>query len=196
MPKRKQAFRGLWLAAGLAITLTPALGGCGGHGGLAELPHAAVSNQYRLAAGDRIRLTVHGLDAVNNEYVIPDGGTLSLPMIEQINAMGKTPEELENAIEAKLTERQILVRPVVNVQPLALRPFYVLGEVRNPGEYQFRPGMTVMAAISMAGGYTYRANQRKVAITRSVGGEEQTGTARENATVLPGDRIRVYEKWF
>lgn len=173
------------------------LTGCSGvSGGLSPLSNTAANSDYRLAEGDKIRLTVYGLDPVNNEYVVPASGSLSLPIVEQVTARGRTLAELEEAIEARLAERQILNRPVVNVQLLTLRPFYVLGEVRTPGEYQYRPGTTVLAAISAAGGYTYRAKQRTVAITRNVDGRELTGTATEDAPVLPGDRIRVYEKWF
>jgi polysaccharide export outer membrane protein len=82
------------------------------------------------------------------------------------------------------------------VQAVELRPYYVMGEVNQPGEFRYREGMTVMAALSAAGGYTYRANVGKVAITRTVGGKEVTARADENTAIEPGDRIRVYERWF
>src|SRR3546814_3466420 len=75
-------------------------------------------------------------------------------------------------------------------------PFYVLGEVKSPGEYQYRAGMSVLAAVSVAGGYTFRAEQGSVAITRMVDGRQVVGRAGERDMIQPGDTLRIYEKWF
>jgi len=105
--------------------------------------------------------------------------------------------EIEQGIAASLLRQGIMTGdPVVNVGPVELRPFYVVGEVNKPGQFEYRQGMTVLAAISAAGGYTYRAQTGKVAVTRIVNGKDVTSKADEFATVLPGDRIRVYERWF
>lgn len=174
-----------------------AFGGCSqGTGGLAPLPISTLAQEYRLAAGDKIRLQVFGLDSFNNEYLIGDSGSLSLPMIDSIRVSGMTLAEVEGNIERRLAEQKILREPVVNAQHVQLRPFYIFGEVRNPGEYAYRPGTTVMSAVALAGGFTYRAANRSVAVTRTVGGSVITGSATQETKVQPGDRIRVFEKWF
>lgn len=181
----------------LAAALAAISGGCStGVSSLAPLPVSAETQEYRLAAGDKIKLQVFGLDSFNNEYVIGDSGLLSLPMIDSIPVAGMTLHEVEQSIERRLAEQQILREPVVNAQHVQLRPFYIMGEVNNPGEYAFRPGTTVMSAVALAGGFTYRAANQSVAVTRTINGREFTGTATQDTKIQPGDRIRVYEKWF
>lgn len=157
---------------------------------------ADASSNYRLGAGDKIRILVNGLDPMNNEYVVGDSGAISLPYVQSVQATGRTLTEVQQEIEAKLASKQILKDPTVNVQSVTLRPFYVMGEVRNPGEYTYRPGTTVVSAVATAGGFTYRALKSKVTITRTVNGRPITGTVGLDGAVLPGDRIMVAERWF
>lgn len=175
--------------------LVSSCAGGGGASGLRPLPPLP-SQEYRLGTGDKIRLNVYGLDAMNAEYTVGDSGFLSLPMIQGVTVSGMTLRDVEQAIANKLRDQQILREPVVNVQYVALRPFYIMGEVRNPGEYAFRPGTTVQSAVALAGGFTYRATTGSVAITRVMGGREVTGSATQDTPIIPGDRIRVFEKWF
>lgn len=154
---------------------------------------------YRLGAGDEVRVSIPGLtpaDSASTSYVINDQGKISLPVIGDVAASGKTVPELQASLAQELTQRQLLNAPTVSVQPVKLRPFYVLGEVRSPGEYQYRAGMSVLAAVSVAGGYTFRANQGSVAITRTIDGKQIVGKASERDMIQPGDTVRVYEKWF
>jgi polysaccharide export outer membrane protein len=109
---------------------------------------------------------------------------------------GKTFREIEDAIENTYRTAGILTNPLVTVQPGELRPFYVMGEVNKPGEYAYRQGMTVLAALSAAGGYTYRAQTGSVAITRTTNGQNVEARGTEDTPIQPGDRIRVYERWF
>ena len=177
--------------------LCAATGACStGATGLAPISaNAAAPQDYRLAAGDKIRLFTYGLDAFNNEYVVGDSGTLSLPFIQTVQVSGKTLTDVQHEIEARLAEQQILRNPVVSIQHVALRPFYILGEVRNPGEYAFRPGTTVMSAVAMAGGFTYRASTGKVAITRIVNGQPVTQMndliAYLEDNTRPGDTVTL-----
>jgi polysaccharide export outer membrane protein len=173
--------------------------GCGGGlSGLSSLPPAPTV-AYRLGAGDEVRVAIPGLSAAdpgNASYVINDRGQISLPVLGDVDAGGKTVPELQAAIAQQLTQRQLLNAPTVSVQPVRLRPFYVLGEVKSPGEYQYRAGMSVLAAVSVAGGYTFRAEQGGVAITRIVDGRQVVGRATERDMIQPGDTVRIYEKWF
>ncbi|BAI98310.1 hypothetical protein Sj15T_26940 [Sphingobium sp. TA15] len=169
-----------------------------GLSGLASLPPAPTV-AYRLGAGDEVRVAIPGLsgaDSGEGSYTINDRGQISLPVLGDVDAGGKTVPELQASIASQLTQRQLLNAPTVSVQPVRLRPFYVLGEVKSPGEYQYRAGMSVLAAVSVAGGYTFRAEQGSVAITRMVDGRQVVGRAGERDMIQPGDTLRIYEKWF
>ena len=165
---------------------------------LASLPPAPTV-AYRLGAGDEVRVSIPGLTptgATEASYVVNDRGQIALPVLGDVPASGKTVPELQTSIADLLTQRQLLNAPTVSVQPVRLRPFYVLGEVKSPGEYQYRAGMSVLAAVSAAGGYTFRAQQGNVGVTRVIDGRQVEGRASERDIIQPGDTIRVYEKWF
>ena len=118
-----------------------------------------------------------------------------MPLVGEIPALGLTPRQLEDKIEAQLQEEGYLVSPQVSIEVLNYRPFYIIGEVNNPGSYPYVNGMTVVNAVALAGGYTYRADQDDITITR--GGSNGTSVAATPVTqVLPGDIIEVPERWF
>src|SRR3546814_5539232 len=102
----------------------------------------------------------------------------------------------QDQITKILLDQQILRSPSVNVQVTKYRPFYSMGEVAKPGEYPYRPGMTVLTAVSTAGGYTFRADQDSTTVTRQIEGRSITGRASESAPIQPGDTIRIRESWF
>lgn len=184
---------------GLCLGLFAWTAACsGGLSGLSSLPPAPTV-AYRLGAGDEVRVMIPGLSATdpgNSSYVVNDRGQIALPVLGDVAAGGKTVPELQASIAQELTQRQLLNAPTVSVQPVRLRPFYVLGEVKSPGEYPYRAGMSVLAAVSVAGGYTFRADQGGVAITRMVDGRQVVGRAGERDMIQPGDTLRIYEKWF
>lgn len=179
----------------ILLLASMALASCGGTGGLPKLGNAPPET-YRVESGDQLLVTVQNLDTAKGEYVIDDTGAISLPMIKDVMVRGKTFREIEDAIENTYRTAGILTNPLVTVQPGVLRPFYVMGEVNKPGEYAYRQGMTVLAALSAAGGYTYRAQTGSVAITRTRNGQNVEARATEDTPIQPGDRIRVYERWF
>lgn len=180
-----------------ALVSTSMLGGCSSPTSSMPTLASAPAGNYRVGAGDKLHIVVQDLQSANGDYTVEDSGAISLPYIKQVDVAGKTYREIEQGIAASLLRQGIMTGdPVVNVGPVELRPFYVVGEVNKPGQFEYRQGMTVLAAISAAGGYTYRAQTGKVAVTRVVNGKDVTAKADEFATVLPGDRIRVYERWF
>jgi polysaccharide export outer membrane protein len=179
------------------VAFAVAIAGCSSGPAAPPLPvSASASPEYLLGPGDKIRVLVSGLDNMTNEYTIGDSGVISLPYVQTIQASGRTLSQVQHEIEAKLAQQQILRNPIVNVDSVTLRPFYVMGEVQKPGEYAFRPGTTVESAVAMAGGFTYRAYKSQVTITRMVNGRPITGSAGQSAPVMPGDRILVAERWF
>lgn len=180
------------------MLLGAALAACGSSlAGVRPLSHDGAA-QYRLATGDELRVIVPGLttELANATFVVNDRGEVTLPLAGAVPVAGRTVSQAEGELATLLTQRQILVSPTVSIQPVRLRPIYILGEVRNPGEYAYRPSMSVINAVSLAGGYTFRANQKKVAIIRQVNGQAITSAADETTPIQPGDTVRVLERWF
>jgi polysaccharide export outer membrane protein len=160
-------------------------------------PISDAGNQpYQLGVGDRIRVTVQGVDAANREYTVSDTGNISMPLIGIIKVGGLTPHEVETRIAARATELQIRGNPSTTVEVEQYRPFFILGEVQRPGLYPYTPGMTVRTAVAIAGGYTFRAEEDHVAITRTTGGKAVEGRASPSTAVQPNDTVYVYESWF
>ena len=118
---------------------------------------------YRLGSGDRVRLKVYewrnaigdvyAWAALNADFRVAPDGTLSLPLIGSVPAAGSSVEELAETISTRLQKAVGMAgRPQTSVEIVEFRPFYILGHVQHPGEYQYRPGMTVLQAVSIAGG--------------------------------------------
>jgi polysaccharide export outer membrane protein len=86
--------------------------------------------------------------------------------------------------------------PKVSAEVLNYRPFYILGEVNKPGDYPYTSGLSVMNAIAKAGGFTYRANTKKVFIRRSNEDKENVHVLNGDLMIQPGDTVRVVERFF
>ncbi|MCP4979130.1 MAG: polysaccharide export protein [Gammaproteobacteria bacterium] len=155
----------------------------------------ATENEYRLAAGDRVKVVVFGHDDLSGEYEVDSEGQLSLPLIKSLTAAGLTIQEIEEAITNKL-KPDYLKNPRVGVVVLEYRPFYILGEVKNPGSYPYSSNMTVVTAVALAGGFTYRARKDKITIMKASDPKHEKTIADNNARISPGDVIEVPERFF
>jgi polysaccharide export outer membrane protein len=182
-------------AIGLALTLAMGLGGCAATPKQVA-PSVAEVRQYRLGAGDGLRLIFYGEDKLNGEYQIASDGRLALPLVGVVDASNKTLPELQETIRVAYAKGGYLLDPKVAVEILHYRPFFVLGEVNAPGQYPFIPGMTVRQAIATAKGYTYRAQQGTAMITRWGEASETPFKLSPGTAVTPGDTIRVPERHF
>jgi polysaccharide export outer membrane protein len=156
---------------------------------------AVQPNEIQLEAGDKLRVTVFGEDKLSGDYQVNTAGYVSLPLAGSVKVSGMTGPELERALEQKF-KGTYLRSPRVTVEVLTFRPFYVLGEVQNPGEYPFRTGLNVLSAMAIAGGGTYRANTSTVMIQRSGSTEIREYPQSPNIKVMPGDLVRVPERYF
>jgi polysaccharide export outer membrane protein len=166
-------------------------GGTGGAGGVLDR-----TSDYRLGAGDRMRIIVYGQEKLTGEYVLDGAGVLAFPLIGQVQANGMTPAQLEQAIVSRLNP-DYLRNPSVSVEVMTRRPFYIIGEVKNPGSYPYVSGMMVINAIALAGGFTYRARESSFYIKRSgAAGDATRVTATQETPVQPGDVIMVRERYF
>lgn len=150
---------------------------------------------YRLGPGDQVRVTVFRHEDLSGEFQLDGEGYFALPLVGEIKAGGRVVRELENDIESAFKEGGYLVDPQVGLEVLNYRPFYILGEVNQPGSYPYVNGMTIINAVALAGGYTYRASQGSISLQR--GGSNGKKIAVGPATqVLPGDIINVPERFF
>lgn len=149
---------------------------------------------YRIGPGDKVRVTVFRHDDLTGEYTLDGGGNLSMPLIGEVKANGLTTRQLEARIESQLGEG-FLVDPKVAVEVLNYRPFYILGEVRNPGSYPYVNGMTVLNAVILGGDFTYRADKGEILLRRG-GANSPPVEVTLDTPILPGDIIEVTERFF
>lgn len=140
-------------------------------------------------------MIVFGEEDLSGEFEVDASGSVSLPLIGEVQADDLTIRQLEGAITEKLLDGY-LKKPRVNIEVLNYRPFFILGEVRAPGSYPYVSRMTVLTAVALAGGYTYRARKNRILITRANDPKNGEQTVTEEAVVLPGDIIRVPERFF
>jgi polysaccharide export outer membrane protein len=150
---------------------------------------------YRLGSGDKVRVTVFNEKDLSGEYDVNDQGLVALPLIGQVKVGGLSISEAQQVITDRYG-KDYLVNPRVTVEVLNYRPFFILGEVKSPGSYPYVNGMTVVNAIALAGGYTPRANKGRVTIKHASDPSGREETVQEDAPVLPGDVIRVPERFF
>lgn len=157
-------------------------------------PLAQERIEYTLGSGDRLRVIVFGEEDLSGEFEVDGSGSVSLKLLGRVQVGGMTLPQAERQIVAGLKSGGFLIDPRVAVEVMNFRPFFILGEVEKRGQYPFVNGMTVAQAVAIAGGYTYRAAQNRITIERfGTKGERPAG---ENMPVLPGDIIRVPERFF
>jgi polysaccharide export outer membrane protein len=150
---------------------------------------------YRLGSGDRLRIVVFGQEGLTNIYAVDPNGSVTMPLIGSVRARGLTANELAQSIAGRL--RQGYIRePHVAVEIELYRPFFILGEVANPGQYPYVANMTIETAVAIAGGYSPRAYKYRIKLTRNIDGEIVRGLVPPAYPVRPGDTINVTERWF
>lgn len=171
-----------WVSSGAARAASPA-----------STPDSI--SAYTLGSGDKVRVTVFGHEDLSGEFEVDGSGNISLPLIRNVKAEGLTVRQLEQSITERLSP-DYLINPSVSVEVLNYRPFYIYGEVTKPGSYPFVNGMTVVNAVAMAGGFTYRARTGSVRIVRAGDPQRKPVDADKDTPVLPGDIIEVPERYF
>lgn len=153
------------------------------------------ASAYRLGLGDKVRISVFGEPDLSGEFQVSRSGTITVPLIGEVPANGRSAQELELA----LTERYragYLKDPKISVEVYDFRPFFIMGEVEKPGRYPTQEGTTIVGAIAAAGGFTYRANTKHVFLRRAGDSNEYRVDPNSNVEVRPGDVIRVAERYF
>jgi protein involved in polysaccharide export with SLBB domain len=150
---------------------------------------------YILDTGDRLRVFIYGQPNLSRLYTVDQVGNIAIPLIGSVRARGRTTVDLERSIASKLG-REFVKDPQVTVDVAQNRPFFILGEVRLPGQYPFVSGMTVEQAVAIGGGYTERASHRSYRITRKLGPLVDQIEAPADYTLCPGDTVYVFERFF
>lgn len=156
---------------------------------------SADTGVYGLNVGDTVKVTTFGHPDLSGEFMVESNGSVNLPLVGNIEAVGKSQQQLENDIRYTLASGY-LVDPKVSVEVANLRQFYIVGEVGSPGAYDYVPSLNILKAVAIAGGFTRRAVTDEFVILRTHAGAEQKMDAREETVVLPGDTIRVDERFF
>lgn len=160
----------------------------------AQSPRNPNSAEYILDTGDQVKIVVFGHADLSGQFVVSSTGKVSMPLIGEVNAKGLNLRQLEQAIIRKLRP-DFLKNPQVSAEVANYRPFYIIGEVKNPGTYPYVNGMRILNAVAIAGGFTYRARENEMLITRAKGkGKPQR--VSPNTKVFPGDVIEVMERYF
>ncbi|WP_225009177.1 MULTISPECIES: polysaccharide biosynthesis/export family protein [Novosphingobium] len=163
-----------------------------------KLPERSISLEeavYRLGVGDVLKITVFGEEKLTGTYPVSGDGQISFPLLGRIEAKGKTQRELEVLIKTQLADG-FVNNPSVVVEVANFRPYYILGEVNKPGEFAFADGLTAFSAVARAGGFTYRADQKRIFIRHHDSSQEEAFRLDGGTPVLPGDTIRIPERRF
>lgn len=177
-----------------ALLLTGAAAGAGCSTVASTPEDQAIPSEYRLGPGDQLRITVFNEQDLTGTYLVGSQGTISYPLISDVQAAGLTVTEFTESLQTAL--RVYLRSPDVSVEVANYRPFYILGEVQRPGTYPYSAGLTMLNAVATAGGFTYRANRNRVFVRHANETVEHAYPLTIALPVLPGDTIRIGERLF
>lgn len=154
----------------------------------------ALERTYRLGVGDKLKITVFGEENLSGAAEVNALGQVALPLAGEIPAKGLAIAQFRDAVARRLSDGY-LKNPKVTVEITNYRGIYVHGEVKSGGEFPFKPGLTIRDAVAVAGGYTYRADQSNVLVTRE--GEQAVYIPLpSDIPVLPGDNLQIPERFF
>jgi polysaccharide export outer membrane protein len=172
------------------------LAACQPGSNLAPLPGTGGGGPYKLGADDEVRVIALGEGDISGQFRVNDRGNIAVPLLGTIPAEGLTTAQLEDRIAGLLKEKKVLLDPSVSVEVISYRPIFILGQVTKPGQYPYQPDMTVLTAVAVAGGFTYRAQTDYASILRKIDGQQVEGKVPRGAEVLPGDVITILERYY
>ena len=187
-----------YMAYGRPDGAVPAATDSGGGGAISALRNSFASASPRSSSAPAPVAYAAGAPAAvihDAAYRLDAGGSITMPLIGQVVARGRTPTSLAAEISAKL--RQGYIRePSVAVEIEAYRPFFILGEVAAPGQYPYVPNMTVESAVAIAGGFAPRARRDVVTLTHTDASGPSRAVVPLGTSLGPGDTVLVGERWF
>lgn len=148
--------------------------------------------EYLLKAGDSISIHVYGEDDLDLITKLDESGLVRYPFIGEINVLDKSVRQVANLIEKGLADGY-LVNPDVHVSIVEYRPFYIHGQVKKPGEFPYRPNITVSMGIALAGGLTERASSNW--LLQKSGSDKEIKVEGEQL-IFPGDILIIKQSFF
>jgi len=171
-----------------------------------EVPPPA-TDDTTLGPGDVFSVRVFGEEGLSGDHQVAPDGTINFPLLGAVDVGGLEPTEVATKIQNQLRDRDLLRSPHVSVyvEQYASKRVSVVGAVAKPGAYPLEPGMTVVQAISMAGGFSSLADRDGTVVTRRMGDEtvryrvpveRVTRGQAEDIEVAAGDIIFVPERLF
>lgn len=156
----------------------------------------AGTGDYRLGAGDKIRVVALQDTEFSGDYEVNATGGISARMVGPVQVAGKTLNDVEELLRERYREAGYLLSPRLSVELVATRPFYVLGEVARSGAFAYVNCLRVIQAVAIAGGFTRRASKSRITIRRFYSKTAEEEYVTEDTLVEPGDVIRVPERYF
>lgn len=156
---------------------------------------ADLSEVYLLGPGDKVRVTVFNEPSLSGEFSVDAEGRLAVPLVGDLPANDRTTRMIADDYARRLADGY-LYSPRVSMEVITYRPFFILGEVATPGQYPYAAGMTVLNAIATAEGFTPRAKRSTVFIRRAGEKGELEYALTPTLRVMPGDTIRLAERYF
>ena len=156
---------------------------------------AVANSDYKLGPGDQVQIRVFGQPDLNIDALLGKSGVVSYPFLGELTLTGLTVKEVEQLIYSGL-KGDYLVEPNVYAQVVSYRPFYIHGEVEEPGAYPYQPGLTVDQAIALAGGLTERASTDKIFLLSEQQQQAKRTKASLQSQVAAGDTIKIEQRFF
>ena len=164
-------------------------------------PAPAAGDGYSIGADDVLTITVWKETTLSGSFLVRPDGMISMPLLGDVQASGLTPARLSAEIETRLKKYIQSPNVTVEISQIHSKVIYLLGEVGKKGPIEMAPGMTLLQAISSAGGLTDYANTKKIYILRNDSGkqikvpvrykEALKGDSALNLPLQPGDTIVV-----
>jgi polysaccharide export outer membrane protein len=155
----------------------------------------AFSNGYKLGPGDDIKIVVYGESDLTIQTKIDKSGFISFPFLDDMQVIDLSVKQLENIIYQGLLG-DYLISPQVSVYIVQYRPFFIHGEVNQPGGYPYQEDLTFDKAIAIAGGLSTRASKSDWSITRKTNGKTVKLEANVATHILPDDIIKIEQSFF
>jgi protein involved in polysaccharide export with SLBB domain len=184
------------------------VGGCSPASDNRHVALAPPTEGTTVQPGDVFRLQIVGEKDLPEEYQVASDGTVDLPYVQRLKVSGMEPQEVARVVREKLIEKKILTDPsvVVSIKEFATKRVTILGQVQKPGSFPLAPGLTLIQAISLAGGLTSIANTDRVNLTRKnkngstrtvvLSVEAITDGRSPDIPLQGGDQIFVHDRVF
>jgi polysaccharide biosynthesis/export protein VpsN len=199
--------RAVWILGLILFGCLGGLLGCGPKVDNSRVKLPAPLQSTTLGPGDLFTLEVVGEKDLPKEFQVASDGTVDIPYIHRMEVQGLEPQEIARSVRQRLIDQKILTDPsvIVSVKEYNSKRVTVLGEVKKPGSFPLTTGMTLVQAISDAGGLSAIANGDRVNLTRKDKGSATTVVLSFDAITagrspdIPlqaGDQVFVNERVF